>query len=67
MSVRKNSALALLAAALSIGASNAAALEVGEPAPAFAAESTTGPIKLANYQGKKNVLLAFYLKDFTGG
>jgi peroxiredoxin Q/BCP len=57
----------LLAAALSIAASNAAALEVGDPAPAFEAESTAGSVKLADYQGKKHVLLAFYYKDFTSG
>ena len=45
----------------------AAALEVGDAAPAFEAESTTGTIRLSDYQGKKNVLLAFYFKDFTGG
>lgn len=45
----------------------ALALEVGQPAPDFEAESTVGTIKLSDYQGKKNVLLAFYFKDFTGG
>lgn len=42
-------------------------LDVGDTAPAFEAESTMGTIRLADYQGKKNVLLAFYFKDFTGG
>jgi peroxiredoxin Q/BCP len=64
---RKSRVLALVAGALCIAATPAAALEVGDPAPAFEAESTAGPIKLADYQGKKNVLLAFYYKDFTSG
>lgn len=36
-------------------------------APDFEAESTEGAIRLADYLGKKNVLLAFYFKNFTGG
>lgn len=52
---------------LALAVSPAVGLEVGEPAPDFAAESTIGPIKLSDFQGKKNVLLAFYFKDFTGG
>jgi P pilus assembly chaperone PapD len=67
MRVRKSSVLALLVAVLAATASAAPALEVGDPAPSFAAESTAGPLQLADYQGKKNVLLAFYFKDFTGG
>ena len=43
------------------------ALGVGEKAPAFEAESTAGKIRLADYQGNKNVLLAFYFQDFTSG
>lgn len=45
----------------------AGALEVGDPAPEFSAESTAGTLHLTDYRGKKNVLLAFYFKDFTGG
>jgi len=41
------------------------ALEVGEKAPPFEAPSTQGTIRLADYQGKKDVVLAFYLDDFT--
>ena len=43
------------------------ALDVGEKAPGFEADSTAGTIRLADHQGKKNVLLAFYFQDFTGG
>jgi len=62
-----NFLLPVLAAGLSLAASYAAALEAGDPAPAFEAQSTAGTIRLADYQGEKNVLLAFYFKDFTGG
>jgi len=43
------------------------AAQVGEAAPPFEADSSAGPIRLADYQGKKNVLLAFYYADFTSG
>ena len=42
-------------------------LGVGDAAPAFEADSTAGAIRLADYRARKNVLLAFYPKDFTGG
>ncbi len=45
----------------------AASLEVQGRAPDFEAESTMGTIRLADYLGSKNVLLAFYFKDFTSG
>ena len=45
----------------------ALALDVGDRAPPFEAESTMGTIRLDEYAGRKNVLLAFYYKDFTGG
>ena len=48
-------------------AAPARAAEVSAAAPLFEAESSAGPIRLADYQGKKNVLLAFYFADFTGG
>ena len=41
------------------------ALEVGDRAPLFEAPSTQGTIRLADYQGKKHVVLAFYFADFT--
>jgi len=56
-----------VAALLLVAGGTAHALEVGEPAPDFEAESTQGKIRLSEYQGKRNVLLAFYFKDFTGG
>ena len=45
----------------------ALAADTGGNAPDFEAESTMGTVKLSDYLGKKNVLLAFYFKDFTGG
>lgn len=42
-------------------------LSVGEKAPLFEAPSTRGTIRLADYLGKKPVILAFYFKDFTSG
>ena len=42
--------------------------EVGSAAPAFSAASTTGkPFTLAEWKGKRTVVLAFFPKAFTGG
>jgi peroxiredoxin Q/BCP len=42
--------------------------EVGQEAPDFTMPATTGgPISLAQYRGEKNVVLAFYVLDWTGG
>jgi peroxiredoxin len=44
----------------------AAALEVGEKAPDFDLPSTKGGnFKLSDLAGKKNVVIQFYLIDFT--
>lgn len=51
-----------------IGVSSAFALEVGQVAPDFRLKSTTGkPVGLSDYRGKKNVVLQFYVLDFTPG
>jgi len=43
-------------------------LKVGMPAPEFTLNDTTGkPVKLSDFKGKKNVVLAFYVLAFTGG
>jgi cytochrome oxidase Cu insertion factor (SCO1/SenC/PrrC family) len=43
-------------------------LKVGDPAPDFTLTDTTGkPVKLSDFKGKKNVVLAFYVLAFTGG
>jgi len=42
--------------------------QIGDPAPQFeGTDQNTNTVKLADYIGKKNVLLYFYPKDFTGG
>ena len=63
----KRSFAALLVILCTLVPFSALALEVGQRAPDFEAESTMGTIRLSDYLGKKNVLLAFYFKDFTGG
>ncbi|MCC6363730.1 MAG: redoxin domain-containing protein [Bryobacterales bacterium] len=64
----------LLAAACSAAAANAQSappkthLKVGDMAPDFTLPSTTGkPVKLSDFRGKKNVILAFFPAAFTGG
>lgn len=43
-------------------------LKVGDAAPEFSLTDTNGkPVKLSDYKGKKNVVLAFYVLAFTGG
>ncbi|PYS71771.1 MAG: hypothetical protein DMF69_09350 [Acidobacteria bacterium] len=43
-------------------------LKVGQPAPDFTLRDTGGkPVKLSDFKGKKNVVLAFYVLAFTGG
>jgi len=54
-------------AAASLLASNAAALEVGAPAPDFTATSTQGEIVLSQRVLKGPVILAYYPADFTPG
>ena len=40
-------------------------LEVGDKAPAFNGESTHGTIRLSDFTGKKNVVLALYFAIFS--
>ena len=43
-------------------------LKVGQVAPDFTLNDTEGkPVKLSDFRGKKNVVLAFYVLAFTGG
>lgn len=43
-------------------------LKVGDAAPDFTLPSTSGQkVKLSDFKGKKNVVLAFYVLAFTGG
>ena len=43
-------------------------LKIGDVAPDFTLNDTQGnPVRLADFRGKKNVVLAFYVLAFTGG
>ena len=43
-------------------------LKVGDMAPDFTLSDTEGnKVKLSDFRGKKNVVLAFYVLAFTGG
>jgi peroxiredoxin len=59
-------AATVLALALAGLPGTAAAVEVGDKAPDFELPSTKGGnLKLSSYQGKKNVILQFYVLDFA--
>ena len=46
---------------------SAPAVEVGQQAPDFLMHSTMGEtVRLSDYQGKKNVMLFFFVAAFTG-
>jgi peroxiredoxin len=56
----------IAAVLLAAWAVTAAAVEVGDKAPAFAAPSTTAKeIKLADFAGKQNVVVWFFVGAFT--
>lgn len=56
----------VLGAVLFAGTAQAQSPKVGDKAPAFSVNSTTGkPVALADYAGKKNVVLFFYIAAFT--
>jgi peroxiredoxin len=49
-------------------AAQAAPLNVGDKAPDFTLPDQNGnKVKLSDFLGKKNVVLAFYVFAFTGG
>ena len=53
---------------LGLGASHVLALQVGDKAPDFTIPGTTAEeIKLADYVGKKPVVVFFYIGAFTRG
>ena len=59
-------ALSCVMAILISSAIPAAAVEVGQKAPDFELPSTKGgKLKLSAFQGKKSVLIEFYVLDFT--
>ena len=55
----------VLAAALILLASPVLALSVGDRSPDFTAQTNQGEASLADYLGKKNVVLTFYFAIFT--
>lgn len=58
----------LSSALLSLSASHVLALQVGDKAPDFSLSATTAEaIKLADYVGKKPVVVFFYIGAFTSG
>lgn len=64
--------LVLLSAAAAFSQAAPAApqtsLKAGMTAPEFALRDTAGnTVKLSDFKGKKNVILAFYVLAFTGG
>ena len=60
-------AAALLSIGLWMMPLPATALEVGDKAPDFLMHSTVGEtVRLSDFQGKKHVLLFFFLAAFTG-
>jgi len=57
----------VLALLLAFLPGRAAALDVGDKAPDFELPSTqaSGKFKLSDFAGKKNVIVQFYVLDFT--
>jgi peroxiredoxin len=59
-------AAGVIAALIIFMAGAASAVEVGQKAPDFELPSTKGgKLKLSSFQGKKSVLIEFYILDFT--
>jgi peroxiredoxin Q/BCP len=67
----RRAGVAAMAVALVVGhglAAGAAELKVGDPAPPFSLRGSDGKTySLADFKGKKAVVLAWYPKAFTGG
>lgn len=58
--------MALAAALVTVAPGPAAAVEVGQPAPDFKLPSSMGgDVSLADFRGKKWVLIEFYGADFA--
>jgi peroxiredoxin len=59
-------AAGLIAALVIFMTGSTSAVEVGQKAPDFELPSTKGgKLKLSSFQGKKSVLIEFYVLDFT--
>jgi cytochrome oxidase Cu insertion factor (SCO1/SenC/PrrC family) len=75
--LRNSMALLLAAAALTASAAQAqqrpaaeivSKVKVGDMAPDFTLnDHNNNPVKLSDFRGEKNVVLAFYVLAFTGG
>ncbi|HCL25210.1 MAG TPA: peroxiredoxin, partial [Dehalococcoidia bacterium] len=52
---------------ISINKGGSMPTEVGDVAPDFKLPSPDGDISLADYRGKKTVVLSFHVFDFTSG
>lgn len=64
----ETSATAKPEAKATTGAAEPATLKVGDKAPDFTLPDQNGKqISLSQFQGKENVVLAFYVLAFTGG
>lgn len=64
--IRKTLASLACLALLFTSTASSAAVEVGQKAPDFELPSTKeGKFKLSSLQGKKNVVIQFYVLDFT--
>lgn len=64
---RMSIGMAVLSLGLGLMSLPAEAVDVGDKAPDFLMHSTIGEtVRLSDYQGKKNVLLFFFLAAFTG-
>jgi peroxiredoxin len=60
--------IAGLAAAQSVPTTPKTQLKVGDEAPDFTLpDNNNKPVKLSDFRGKKNVVLAFFPAAFTGG
>ena len=62
--VRINATMIILAVLFLLPAASLG-VAVGDRAPAFSAESTHGSIRLADFAGKQNVILALYFAIFS--
>jgi peroxiredoxin Q/BCP len=59
-------ALAAVMAIIVVASTAAMAVEIGQRAPGFELPSTKGgAVNLSSFLGKKNVLLEFYVLEFT--
>lgn len=68
MSLLSRRAVMLAGAVVAATSRAFAALAVGDDAPDFTLPGTDGKdAKLSSFRGKKNVVLAFFPKAFTGG